>query len=71
MPLLFESVLKNADPSLIFTTRKIYGDIQKNFSGEKCLEGLDYFIFEDIDMASGEWTAPGLSADDIAYIQYK
>ena len=67
----FESIVKDGSPSVILTTSKIRDDIMKNFSGEECLKGLDFIVYEEIeDEMEYRWKDPGTKPEDIALLQY-
>jgi acyl-CoA synthetase (AMP-forming)/AMP-acid ligase II/acyl carrier protein len=67
----FESIITDCRPALIMTTRKIRDDLQKNFSGEKCLQGIDFLVYEEVDEEmSSYWTDPGSNPGDIILLQY-
>lgn len=67
----FEAIVNDCRPSILLTTSKIRDDISKNFSGEVCLEGLDFMVYEEIDPEmESRWTDPVLQPDDLALLQY-
>jgi len=67
----FEAIATDSAPKVILTTRKIYEDLQKNFSAEACLQNIEYIIYEDIDdTLARSWVNPKLQTNDPAYLQY-
>jgi acyl-CoA synthetase (AMP-forming)/AMP-acid ligase II/acyl carrier protein len=67
----FEAILKDCNPAFILTTRKIFEDIQKNFSEEESLKNSRYVIYEDFSIDPGpSWQRAEIRTDDIALLQY-
>jgi len=67
----FGAIMKDCSPSVILTTRKIKEDIKKNFSSEKCMESIDYLVYEDIPAElPDQWIPTEIFPDDLAFLQY-
>lgn len=67
----FESIVNDCRPAVILTTGKIRDDISKNFSGQECLKGLDYLVFEDVpEGMSSQFKPIEIDPDDISVLQY-
>lgn len=67
----FGAIVNDCSPSLILTTQKIREDIRKNFSGEKCLEDIDFLVYEDVETGMESlWREPVIDPADIALLQY-
>lgn len=66
----FEDILLDCTPAFILTTRKIYEDIQKNFSDKQILKEARCVLYEDIPDHTTGWVHPELTSEDIALLQY-
>ncbi len=67
----FKNILSDSEPSIIFTTRKIFNNLQSIFSEEQYLQRYTFLINEDInDSISDKWIKPDIKPDDVAMLQY-
>lgn len=67
----FEAIVRNCDPKVILTTRKIYHDIQKNYKDEDILVNANYVVYEDVDPGNaGQWKKPEITPQSLALLQY-
>lgn len=67
----FESIVNDCTPTLILTTDKIRDELRRNFSVERCLQGLEIILFDELDPEmSSQWADPGSGPDGLVLLQY-
>jgi len=67
----FFSIIDDANPSIILTTDRIHGDLEFIEKEHKMLERIVKLTYGGIRLDQPEsWVNPGISKDDIAFLQY-
>jgi acyl-CoA synthetase (AMP-forming)/AMP-acid ligase II/acyl carrier protein len=67
----FRSIVQDSSPAFLISTAGIHAELLEYHSTEGYPEGMQMLVYEELDESlAGKWSDPGISAGDIALLQY-
>lgn len=66
-----ESIVTDSEACVALTTNQILSNVERRFSQEPTLQGLQWLVTEDLGTdAADDWTMPAIDGETLAFLQY-